>query len=77
VPFISLVNLLAGRAVVPELLQGDMTPERIAAEVERLLSDPKPTTSCWRGCARCGGGWGPRRAAARAAEAVLELLPSD
>ena len=39
VPFYSMVNLIAGRAVVPELMQGDMTGERIAAEAERLLTD--------------------------------------
>jgi lipid-A-disaccharide synthase len=35
-----LVNLLAGRTVVPELLQSQATPERMAEELERLLSDP-------------------------------------
>jgi lipid-A-disaccharide synthase len=39
VPFYSMVNLIAGRAVVPELMQGDMTGERIAQEARRLLSD--------------------------------------
>jgi len=35
----SLVNLLAGRRVVPELLQGAASPERMAAELEAVLSD--------------------------------------
>ncbi len=38
-PFLSMVNLLAGQRVVPELLQHEMTPERIAAEALRLLDD--------------------------------------
>ncbi len=37
VPFFSMVNLIAGRAIVPELIQNDMTGERIAAEATRLL----------------------------------------
>ena len=39
VPFYSMVNLIAGREVVPELMQGQMTGERLAAEARRLLSD--------------------------------------
>ncbi len=40
VPFYSMVNLIAGRGVVPELMQGEMTGDRIAAEARRLLTDP-------------------------------------
>ncbi len=39
VPFYSMVNLIAGRKIVPELIQSDMTGERIAAEAAPLLSD--------------------------------------
>jgi len=40
IPWISLPNIVAGRAVVPELLQDDATGERLAAEARRLLSEP-------------------------------------
>jgi lipid-A-disaccharide synthase len=33
-------NLLAGRRVVPELAQGDVTPERLGREIERWLDQP-------------------------------------
>lgn len=39
VPFYSMVNLIAGQKVVPELMQNDMTGERIASEAGRLLND--------------------------------------
>ncbi len=39
VPFYSMVNLIAGQRVVPELMQGAMTGERIATEAGRLLDD--------------------------------------
>lgn len=38
---IGLANVVAGRRVVPEFLQQDLEPRRIAAELERLLDDPK------------------------------------
>ena len=40
VPFYSMVNLVAGRRIVPELIQRDMTPERLAAETLVLLDSP-------------------------------------
>ena len=39
VPFYSMVNFVAGRAVVPEIMQSEMTGERLAAEVALLLDD--------------------------------------
>jgi lipid-A-disaccharide synthase len=36
-PFLSMVNLVAGRRVAPELIQGEMTGERIAEEALRIL----------------------------------------
>jgi lipid-A-disaccharide synthase len=39
VSFAAMVNLLAGRAVVPELIQQHCTPERLAAEVGRLIEN--------------------------------------
>ena len=39
VPFISLVNLIMGREVVRELIQGDMAPKELRKELDRLLND--------------------------------------
>ncbi len=39
VPFFCIVNLIAGREVVPELVQRDFTPVNVAARIERLLAD--------------------------------------
>jgi lipid-A-disaccharide synthase len=39
VKHVAMVNLLAGRAIVPELLQRDCTPARLAATLEALLAD--------------------------------------
>jgi lipid-A-disaccharide synthase len=39
VPFYSMVNLVAEKQVIPELIQDRMTPENLAAEAVRLLED--------------------------------------
>ena len=40
VPFIGLANLVAGKKVVPELIQNDATPDKIAAETTAILNNP-------------------------------------
>ncbi|WP_338865315.1 lipid-A-disaccharide synthase [Myxococcus stipitatus] len=75
VAFVSLVNLLAGRRVVPELLQGDATPERIVEEVRRVWTPGPPRDEMLKGLAEVRGRLGEAGAAARAAESVMELLP--
>lgn len=39
IKWIGLVNIVAGRSVVTELIQQDATPERMSAEASRLLAD--------------------------------------
>lgn len=39
VPHVAMANLIAGREIVPELLQNDATPEKLAAKAAPLLSD--------------------------------------
>lgn len=77
VPHVAMVNLLAGRALVPELLQQDCTPEKLSATVRRLLTDPAVAQAQRAGFAavmdslRAPQGT-PSDAAARAALAVLD-----
>jgi len=55
VPFYSMVNLVAGRNVVPELIQSNMTGERLAAEALRLLSDDEATSQMRRDLSEVAG----------------------
>jgi lipid-A-disaccharide synthase len=41
VPYIAMANLLAGRALVPELIQRQATPEKVARAAVSLLEDPR------------------------------------
>jgi len=71
-----MVNLIAGRRIVPELLQHDVTGERIASEVAGLLTDPNRLSLMRidltevRERLRSGGG----SASGRAARAVINLI---
>ena len=39
VPYVSLVNLIAGRMIVPEILQDEATAERLALEAQAIIDD--------------------------------------
>ena len=71
--FVALPNILAGRQLVPEFLQHDATPERLAAglvdEMQRAGQDPEllETFGVLHERLRCDG-------SARAADAVLGLV---
>ena len=50
VRYAALVNLLAEREVVPELIQQACTPDRLAAAVRMLLDDPAAATAQHTAC---------------------------
>ena len=75
-PHLALVNVVAGRRVVPELVQEAMTAERIAAEAGRLLVDDRAAAAMKAELAGVRAALGEPGASARAAEAILELLGS-
>ncbi|MBI4536874.1 MAG: lipid-A-disaccharide synthase [candidate division NC10 bacterium] len=74
VRFIGLPNLVAEQAIVPELIQFDATPERLAAEALSLLSAPARLAEMRRALAEVRVRLGERGAAQRAASEVLALL---
>ena len=72
-PFFAQPNLLAGRRVVPELLQEEVTPARLAAEILAWLDDPPRAAAAVEEFRRIHAEL-RRGASERAAEAVLALL---
>ena len=73
-PYLSMVNVLAGEKVVPEFLQGAMEPERLAKAALQILRNPKGAEAMAgriRDVAKKLGGPG---AAARAAAEVEEEI---
>jgi lipid-A-disaccharide synthase len=71
----AMVNLIAGRDVVPELIQRRFTAERVAAEALALLDSPERRAAMRRDLAEVRARLGGPGASARAAEAVVAMLP--
>ncbi len=72
-PHYSMVNLLAGQRLAPELIQSDFTPAQVAAEVERLLDDPAERRRIQETMGRVKERLGPPGAIERAAKAVATV----
>jgi len=70
---VAMVNLIAGRRIVPELIQDDCTADNIAAETLSLLTSPERAEEMRRGLAEVRARLGGHGASGRAAEAVLEI----
>jgi lipid-A-disaccharide synthase len=73
-PFFSMVNLIAGRSVVTELIQDDFTPEAVEREVLRLLDSPGATSEMRANLAEVRAKLGPGGAIERAADIFAQML---
>jgi lipid-A-disaccharide synthase len=74
--FFAMVNLIADRKAVPELIQGDFTAENVAKEVRRLLTQPRAREAIRGELAEIRRRLGPPGAVERAADAIAERLKS-
>jgi lipid-A-disaccharide synthase len=71
VKWIGLVNLVAGRSIVPELIQDEATPERLCQEVLHLLRDPSAYNDMKEGLRQVRQSLGEPGASRRAAQVAL------
>jgi lipid-A-disaccharide synthase len=69
----AMANLVAGRRVVPELIQDAFTPDRVATEALRVLTDAAHAAAVRRDLREVRGKLGTPGASRRAADAVLEV----
>ena len=69
----AMANLVAGRRVVPELIQEDFTPDRVASEALRVLTNPAHAATVRAALGEVRGKLGAPGASRRAAEAVIEV----
>lgn len=73
-PHFAMVNLIAGRRVVPELIQEDFTAEAVAREAHRLLTEKTARAQMKRDLAEVRARLGPGGAIDRAAGIIAGML---
>jgi lipid-A-disaccharide synthase len=71
VRWLAMPNVLAGRAIVPEYLQGEARPARVAAAARELLADDARRQAMQKDLATVVASLGGPGAAARAAERIV------
>jgi lipid-A-disaccharide synthase len=69
----AMANLVAGRQVVPELVQDDFTPEAVADQAISLLQDPSRAAAMRAELRTVKSKLGERGASGRAADAILAV----
>jgi lipid-A-disaccharide synthase len=74
IPFVSMTNLVAGRAVVTELLQDQATAENLADRAWTLLADPAYAARARADMAEVRSALGSAGASARVADILAEEL---
>ena len=84
VPHVAMANLIAGKQVVPELIQSDFTAANIVREIEPLLPEGPPRQSMMEELARIRGLLAKNSGASetggaieRAAQITLEMMRRD
>ncbi len=71
---ISLVNIVRGKGIVPELIQHDASPARIAGAVLRVMNDPSALEEMRSELSTVRGMLGQPGAAERVADHIIRLV---
>ncbi len=74
IPYIGMVNIVAGRKIVPEFIQFNAQPKMIARAAVELLQEPGRTKQMLEDLAGVKIRLGTPGAAERAAKLILEFL---
>jgi len=74
VSHIGMANIIAGKTIVPELIQKDVNPERMANELLAILTDEKRKSQMRRDMSGISEKLGSPGAAERVAQLALEII---
>ena len=77
IPFISLVNLIAGEEVVPELVAEQMTPQNVRQHLASILPGGSARAAQLQGYERMAAILGEPGAPVRAAKQIVCLTPNN
>jgi lipid-A-disaccharide synthase len=75
--YIAMINLIAGRQIVPELIQENLTVANLVAEVHKLLDDPAARRKMIDDLREVSAKLGAAGAIERAADAIAAMLPKS
>jgi lipid-A-disaccharide synthase len=76
IPRIGMVNIVAGRALCPEFVQGAATPAALAGALEPLLAETPERAAMVAGLRRVHAALGPGGSDGRAADIIVAELRS-
>jgi lipid-A-disaccharide synthase len=74
IKYFSLVNLIADRQIIPELLQDEVTPENISTHLNGILNDEKQRRTMVHGLAEVSEKLGEPGCSERAAAIALDCI---
>ena len=77
VPYLGMVNIIAGRRLCPEFIQEQALPEKVAAELEPLLREGKTRADMLHGLNEVVQKLGSPGSTANAAEIILRELEKE
>lgn len=77
VPYIGMVNIVAGRKIVPEFIQFGASPKKISEQVLKILKNPAQLEQMKHDLAQVKSLLGEKGASLRAAQIILNFLKSE
>jgi len=77
IPYVGLCNIVTGKPVVLELLQDDVTAERLEKELTALLTDPDSKSKAEKINKQILSALGPSGGARNAAQEILSMLDNQ
>jgi len=74
VPYIGMVNIVAGRKIIPEFIQFKASPRKISDEVLRILNNPSQIERMKNELAQVKSSLGEKGASKRASQIIVDFL---